>query len=238
MQRARSPSNSVAATAKFPIACRSRGAGTTRCVSFARGPKSSMAHGDSPRRGLRTSCAPPAPPISPSAPAAATGSRTSQILLHFADEDDQAHAGSVLPRSDDLVAMLLVEGLADQTGADAHRAPTAGEDGGFGMHEKGAADAAARPARMDVESLDLVPREGAEARQTAPGVPRRLGEEEALATLRHGADIAAGREAAGPALDLGPAVAAGAEAADRFLVQALDEGGVAGRPRPEDEAGR
>ena len=52
VQTARSTSNSVAATATSPIACRSRKGGITRCVCFARDPKSSMAHGNSLRRGL------------------------------------------------------------------------------------------------------------------------------------------------------------------------------------------
>src|SRR5262249_35651245 len=133
---------------------------------------------------------------------------------------------------------LLVEGLADQAGADAHRALAGGEDGRFGAQEKGAAHTAACPARMDIEPLDLLAGEGAKARQTAAGILRRLGEEEALATLSHGAGIAAERKAARPALDLGPAVAGGSQAADRFLMEPLDEASVAGRPRPDDEAGR
>jgi hypothetical protein len=36
----------------IPIACRSRKGGITRCVCFARDPKSSMARGNSSRRGL------------------------------------------------------------------------------------------------------------------------------------------------------------------------------------------
>jgi hypothetical protein len=46
------PSNSAAATVKFPIACRSRSAGITPFPCFARDPKSSTAHGGSLRRSL------------------------------------------------------------------------------------------------------------------------------------------------------------------------------------------
>ena len=52
---ARSPSSSAAATARFPTACRSCRAGTTRCGSIARAPKSSTARGNFRRRGRRPS---------------------------------------------------------------------------------------------------------------------------------------------------------------------------------------
>jgi hypothetical protein len=90
---------------------------------------------------------------------------------------------------------------------------------------------------MGIEPNDPIVGERAKAREAA-AARLWLGKQEALAALSHRPDIAPKPEAGGPAFDLGAAVAAGAEAADRFLMEALDEGSVAGRPRPDDEAGR
>jgi hypothetical protein len=112
-----------------------------------------------------------------------------------------------------------------------------GEDRGFGAGQKRAGHAPSRPMGMGIEPDDPIACERAEAREPA-AARLGLGQQKTLAALVHGPDIALQPQAGGPAFHLGAAVAAGPEAADRFLMNALDEGGVAGRSRPDDEAGR
>jgi hypothetical protein len=87
---------------------------------------------------------------------------------------------------------------------------------------------------VDIETHDPVRRPRTEAGEAAALALRLLGKDEALLVEIHRPDIALGVQPGGPTLQLGAAVDSRPRAADRFVMDALDEGRIAGRARSKD----
>src|SRR5262249_34466714 len=104
------------------------------------------------------------------------------------------------------------------------------------IHE-GARHTTPRPGGMDVEADYLLRAPRAETGEIA-AFALDLGDNIALAQEIHRPDIAIHVKPDCPALQFGAAVSAARRAADRGLMNALDERRIARRARPDDQAAR
>src|SRR5579859_5708132 len=156
-------------------------------------------------------------------------------FFHVYGRDDKAAASPPVVAPALPVSSRQIEADAVECPDETDSLMTGGLDASLCTAEQGGADAAAGPFGKHVERQDLAGDMAAESDQAGA---QDLGHEVDNAAVRHAPGIAVRLQSGGPAFHFGPAVGPRAEPADRFLVDPADERRIAGRPRPDRDAGR